>query len=133
MSRNKVRNARLPLGRTQWLAIAGSLVLSLLAGLLTLLHANAVLTFVVSGVALAILAALVGQATDQLSTRLGPGATGVLQSALGNLPELFVGIFALRAGLVSVVQAALVGSILGNSQARRAKMPTNSSGKLPSA
>lgn len=115
MSRSKVRNARIPLGRTQWLAIAGSLVLSLLAGLLTLLHANAVLTFVVSGVALAILAALVGQATDQLSTRLGSGATGVLQSALGNLPELFVGIFALRAGLVSVVQAALVGSILGNS------------------
>jgi len=38
-----------------------------------------------------------------------------VQSALGNLPELFVGIFALRAGLVSVVQAALVGSILGNS------------------
>src|SRR5207237_4701881 len=40
---------------------------------------------------------------------------GVLQSALGNLPELFVGIFALRAGLINVVQAALVGSILGNS------------------
>jgi Ca2+:H+ antiporter len=39
----------------------------------------------------------------------------VLQSALGNLPELFVGIFALRAGLITVVQAALVGSILGNS------------------
>ena len=115
MSRSKVRNARIPLGRTQWLAIAGSLVLSLLAGLLTLLRANTVLTFVVSGVALALLAALVGQATDQLGTRLGPGATGVLQSALGNLPELFVGIFALRAGLVSVVQAALVGSILGNS------------------
>jgi Ca2+:H+ antiporter len=115
MSRSEVRNARIPPGWTQWLAIAGSLVLSLLAGLLTLSHANAVLTFVVSGVALAILAALVGQATDQLSTRLGPGATGVLQSALGNLPELFVGIFALRAGLVSVVQAALVGSILGNS------------------
>src|SRR5260221_8488616 len=114
MSRSKFRNERTPLDRTQWLAIAGSLVLSLLAGLLTLLHANAVLTFVVSGVALAILAALVGQATDQLSTRLGPGATGVLQSALGNLPELFVGIFALRAGLVAVVQAALVGSILGN-------------------
>ena len=31
--------------------------------------------------------------------RLGPGATGVLQSGLGNLPELFVSIFALRAGL----------------------------------
>ena len=40
--------------------------------------------------------------------------TGVVQSALGNLPELFFGIFALRAGLVGVVQAALIGSILAN-------------------
>src|SRR5262249_27764745 len=31
------------------------------------------------------------------------------------LPELFVGIFALRAGLIVVVQSAIVGSILGNS------------------
>jgi Ca2+:H+ antiporter len=38
----------------------------------------------------------------------------VLQSALGNLPELFICIFALRAGLVDVVRAALVGSILAN-------------------
>ncbi len=88
---------------------------AVLAGVLTAVSAGAVLIFAVSAVALALLAALVGEATDQLGTRLGPGATGVLQSALGNLPELFVGIFALRAGLVSVMQAALVGSILGNS------------------
>jgi Ca2+:H+ antiporter len=74
-----------------------------------------VLLFVVSAVALAVLAALVGEGTDQLGSHLGPGATGVLQSALGNLPELFVAIFALRAGLLEVVQAALIGSILGNS------------------
>src|SRR5260370_6322176 len=115
VSRSKVRNAGFPLSRTEWLFIAGSLVLSVLAGILTLFRANSILIFVISGGALALFAALVGQATDQLSTRLGPGATGVLQSALGNFPELFVGIFALRAGLVSVVQAALVGSILGNS------------------
>jgi len=58
---------------------------------------------------------VVGDATEQLGCRLGPGATGILQSALGNLPELFVCIFALRAGLDGVVKAALVGSILGNS------------------
>ena len=38
----------------------------------------------------------------------------MLQSALGNLPELFICIFALQAGLVDVVRAALVGSILAN-------------------
>lgn len=95
--------------------IGGAFVFTLLAGLLSGFQANAVLIFIIAGVALALLAALVGEATDQVGSRLGPGATGVLQSALGNLPELFVGIFALRAGLVNVVQAALVGSFLGNS------------------
>jgi len=51
---------------------------------------------------------------DALGDRLGSGATGVVQSALGNIPELFFGIFALRKGLVTVVQAALIGSILAN-------------------
>jgi len=71
-------------------------------------------TFVASAIALAGLAALVGDGTDQLGRRLGPSATGVLQSALGNLPEFFIGIFAIRAGLLDVVRAALVGSILAN-------------------
>jgi Ca2+:H+ antiporter len=51
---------------------------------------------------------------EQLGDRFGAGATGVLQSALGNLPELFIGFFALRAGLIEVVRAAIIGSILGN-------------------
>lgn len=103
------------LTRNERLTIGVALTATLLSGLLTVAHAGAVLLFALSGVALAALAALVGQATEQLGERLGPGATGVLQSAIGNLPELFVGIFALRAGLITVVQAALVGSILGNS------------------
>ena len=64
--------------------------------------------------AMSLLAALVGLSVEQLGDRFGPGATGVLQSALGNLPELFICIFALRAGLVDVVRAALIGSILAN-------------------
>ncbi len=71
--------------------------------------------FVASAVALAGLAGLVGEGTEQLGGRFGPGLTGVMQSALGNLPELFIGIFSLRAGLIVVVQSALIGSILANS------------------
>ena len=103
------------LGRRDRAICALALVASVLSGVLTAAHAGAIATFVVSAAALAALAALVGSATEALGARFGPGATGVLQSGLGNLPELFFGIFALRAGLVSVVQAALVGSILGNS------------------
>ncbi|HEY7342618.1 MAG TPA: calcium/proton exchanger [Ktedonobacterales bacterium] len=103
------------LSRRQIITFGIAVVATAVAGILHFAEANAVLTFIVAGVALATLAAIVGDATEQLGTRLGPGATGVLQSALGNLPELFVGIFALRAGLVDVVQSALIGSILGNS------------------
>ena len=86
-----------------------------ITGIASAANANPVVTFIVAGATLAALAALVGDATEQLGSRMGAGATGMLQSALGNLPELFISIFALRAGLIVVVQAALVGSILGNS------------------
>jgi Ca2+:H+ antiporter len=115
MARTTLKQVRGLMSRNEWLITGGSVVLSIATGLLTAIHANAVLTFVVSGVALALLAALVGIGTEQMGSRLGPGATGVLQSSLGNLPELFVGYFALRNGLITVIQAALVGSILGNS------------------
>ena len=88
------------------------ILITVVAGLLHYLHSNAVLAFFVIAAALAMLAMIVGDATEQLGNKLGPGLTGVLQSALGNLPELFVCIFALRAGLDKVVQAALIGSIL---------------------
>jgi Ca2+:H+ antiporter len=72
------------------------------------------LRFALAAVAIAALASLVGRSVEQLGDRFGPGATGVLQSALGNLPELFICLFALKNGLVEVVQAALIGSILAN-------------------
>src|SRR5947209_20400842 len=90
-------------------------VAAVLTGTLHYAGATPVVTFVAAAAALALLAMIVGDATEQLGSRMGPGATGILQSALGNLPELFVCIFALRAGLDTVVQAALIGSILGNS------------------
>jgi Ca2+:H+ antiporter len=71
--------------------------------------------FLLAALALGALARLVGSATEQLGARLGSGTAGAVQSALGNLPELFVALFALHQGLVGVVQAALVGSILANS------------------
>jgi Ca2+:H+ antiporter len=86
-----------------------------LSAVLVLAGAPPMLVFVVTAVALAMLASLVGEGTDQIGARLSPAATGILQSALGNLPELFISIFALQAGLVAVVQGALIGSILANS------------------
>jgi len=56
----------------------------------------------------------VGGATEQLGARLGSSVAGAVQSALGNLPELFIALFALHQGLTQVVQSALVGSVIAN-------------------
>jgi Ca2+:H+ antiporter len=76
---------------------------------------NAVASFLVAALAIAMLARIVGGATEQLGSRLGSSVAGVVQSALGNLPELFIALFALHDGLIMVVQAALVGSVIANS------------------
>lgn len=94
-------------------AITAAVVL--VAAALQLVHANDVLRFAAAAAALSMLALNVSSGTEQVGTHLSAGATGVLQSALGNLPEVLVCAFSLRAGLVEVVQAALIGSILANS------------------
>jgi len=101
--------------KNEWTIFVAALIASILTAILTFTSANAVLVFLISAVALAMLASLVGQATEQLGTYMGPGATGVVQASVASMPELFVSFFALRAGLVTVVQSAIVGSILANS------------------
>ena len=85
------------------------------AGVVQFAGGNPVLKFVAAAVALSLLAMNVSSGTEQVGEHLGPGATGVMQAALGNLPEVLVCAFALKAGLIQVVQAALIGSILANS------------------
>jgi Ca2+:H+ antiporter len=101
------------LGTSQRLAIAGAGIFTAASGVMDAASAPDVARFIVSACALAFLAALVGESIEQIGERLGPGPTGLLQSSIGNLPELLVAIFALRSGLTTVVQAALVGSVLG--------------------
>lgn len=100
--------------RSDYVVIGGGAVAILGAALAHYIGWGRVLPFLLSAVAVTLLAALVGRSVEQLGDRFGPGATGVLQSALGNLPELFIALFALKAGLVDVVKAALIGSILAN-------------------
>lgn len=100
--------------RSDRIVLGLAAVLCVLAGLAHFGGWNDIVAFVVSAGAVAVLASLVGRSVEQLGDRFGPGATGVLQSALGNLPELFISIFALKQGLDAVVRSALVGSVLAN-------------------
>ena len=100
--------------RSDLVILGGGAAAVVLAGIAHYAGWGDLLAFVIAADAVTLLASLVGRSVEQLGDRFGPGATGVLQSALGNLPELFIAFFALKAGLVDVVRAAIVGSILAN-------------------
>jgi Ca2+:H+ antiporter len=69
-----------------------------------------------AGAALAIipLAGLLGEATEHLAHRLGPGVGGLLNATFGNAAELIIALFALFRGYDDVVKASLTGSVIGN-------------------
>jgi Ca2+:H+ antiporter len=93
---------------------AGTFVLTLAAGALHYAEASAVAVFVTSGLALAALAWVVSAGTEAVGAQFGPATTGVLQSTLGNLPELFIVLFAISAGELLIAQAAILGSLFAN-------------------
>jgi len=100
-------------GRT-YAPIGGIGAVCVAAGALHFAEATPVAVFLVSATALAGLAWVIGAATEAVAARFGPGLTGVLQSTLGNLPELFVVLFALSAGEVVVAQTSILGSLFAN-------------------
>jgi Ca2+:H+ antiporter len=77
--------------------------------------ASAPMIFFASALAVIPAAALMSDATEQLSARSGPGIAGLLNVTFGNAPELIIAFFALLDGLQEVVKASLVGSVIGNS------------------
>ena len=77
-------------------------------------HADPILVFAASALAIVPLAGLMGDATEALSRFLGPTVGGLLNASLGNAPEIIIGFFALKNGLVDMVKASITGSILGN-------------------
>jgi Ca2+:H+ antiporter len=87
---------------------------SIAAGILNNTNGNPVLSFIVSAIALGAIARLVVRSVEAISDRIGRGLNGLLQSLLGNLPEIFVILFALKAGLYEIVKATIVGSVIAN-------------------
>jgi Ca2+:H+ antiporter len=78
------------------------------------LGANPIFVFSASALAIIPLASLVGDATEALARYLGPTMGGFLNATLGNAPEIIIGFFALKQGLVEMVKASITGSIIGN-------------------
>jgi Ca2+:H+ antiporter len=94
--------------------LAAVLVVTALAALAHYAGWSSLLAFAVATLALAGLAGVVAVGTEQVGEHLGPAKAGFLQASVGNLPELFVVLFALHAGERVVAQSAIVGSLFAN-------------------
>src|ERR1051325_6521398 len=95
--------------------LIGTVVLTAVTAVLHYRTNQEVAAFVVGALALGGLAWVVGVGTESVGARFGPAMTGVLQSTLGNLPELFIVLFALSAGGTGVAQTAILGCLFANS------------------
>jgi Ca2+:H+ antiporter len=81
---------------------------------LELAHADPVLVFGAAALGVIPCAAVMGEATEAIAAKSGPGIGGLLNVTFGNAPELIIAFFALLEGLQEVVKASIVGSIIGN-------------------
>lgn len=78
------------------------------------LKLSPVLVFVLSALAIVPLAAFIAEATEVIAAIIGPTLGGLLNATFGNLTEMVVSVVALRAGLVEVVKASILGAIIAN-------------------
>jgi len=78
------------------------------------LHWDDTVQFALAAISIIPLAGLIGKGTERLAERTGPKLGGLLNATLGNAAELIITIFAVRAGLLELVKASIIGSILGN-------------------
>jgi Ca2+:H+ antiporter len=95
-------------------ALVATAILTVAAIVLRFLGVDPLLVFAVSALAILGLAALLGTATEELGAHLGHRVGGVLNATVGNIGEIIIAVFALKAGLIDLVKASITGSILGN-------------------
>ena len=73
-----------------------------------------ILTFGAAALGVVPLAAIIGDATENLAAHTGSRIGGFLNATFGNAAELIITFFAIRAGLLDLVKASITGSIIGN-------------------
>ena len=95
-------------------ALAATAILTVAAIALRFAGVSPVVVFAVSALAILGLAGLLGSATEELGAHLGHRVGGVLNATVGNVGEIIISVFALKAGLIDLVKASITGSILGN-------------------
>lgn len=97
-----------------WLA-GLTLLVPLAAALRYLVGAPPLAVFIVGGIAVAVLAAWMRRATEQIALLAGPAIGGLLNVSFGSAAELILMLFVVAAGHADVVRAQITGSIIATS------------------
>jgi Ca2+:H+ antiporter len=90
------------------------LIFAPIAAGLEVAHADHLVLFVVSAIALIPLAKLIGDSTEHLATHYGPTVGSLLNVTFGNAAEIIIAVVAISAGLLDLVKASITGAIIGN-------------------
>ena len=99
----------------RWLLSFNTLLVFVpLAIVLGRLPVDPLLRFAVAAIALVPLAIVLARATEDLSAYFNPTVASLFNATAGNIVEILIAYFALRAGLIEVVKASIVGSVLVN-------------------
>ena len=72
------------------------------------------LVFLITGLAIIPLAAMLAHSTEEIASVVGPSLGGLLNATFGNATEMIIAIVALRSGLVDIVKASITGTLVAN-------------------
>jgi Ca2+:H+ antiporter len=75
---------------------------------------SSIINTVLYSIAIIPIAILLGEFTSDISEYIGDKKGGLLAATMGNLPELMMGLWSIKYGMIPMVKSALVGSIISN-------------------
>ncbi|WP_235948833.1 calcium/proton exchanger [Paenibacillus glycinis] len=88
--------------------------LFVLSGIAHYAHFGTIAEFIISALAILVVAGFLGKATESVAHYAGQRLGGFLNATFGNAAELIIAIFLVREGLFDMVKASITGSIIGN-------------------
>lgn len=75
---------------------------------------SSIINTIIYSIAVVPIAILLGDFTSKISEHIGEKKGGLIAATIGNLPELMMGIWSIKYGMIPMVKSALVGSIISN-------------------
>jgi len=97
------------------MAFRVAMAILVISGLLSrMVGFDDLLIFVLSGLAIIPLAGVIAASTEEVSDHSGQVIGGLLNATFGNAPEMIIALFALNSGLVDLVKASIIGTIIAN-------------------